>query len=391
VFEGVSHVDLKMLNQETGSVAFAYVSFCSVEEAQRAYDQLQADKAVTLPCGAVCHVSWAVRNSRLHVANLDSTTTTASLVELFSKVPPICFPTPFVPPLTHRPFFAQYGRLSDTDPVIVSKRMSSNPLYQQLVCFAVIHFAARYNQPPVNYIFCPPRSPFFCLFAAPFDVRRMDAEAAKNGLNGTFVQNRRIRVEWHRNKAAGASAASTATSPAASVASSPTAHFSYAHAHAHAHAYAYAHGLHQPAHAYPSPDLALTLNPSVLSIYVTFECPADLATTVDEAMLCEVFAPYGHVSGAYMKSSAEIAGNRVQGYGYASRVCALSTSSTTRFLTPSPAPHVSGSSTLTTPRRAAAAPSAPCTSARTARAFSAASPSGAPAHILRAPPWISHH
>ena len=71
-------------------MAYAYVSFCSVEEAQRAYDQLQADKAVTLPCGAVCQVSWAVRNSRLHVANLDSSTTTSSLIELFSKVRTSC-------------------------------------------------------------------------------------------------------------------------------------------------------------------------------------------------------------------------------------------------------------------------------------------------------------
>ena len=80
----VSHVEIKIINSTKGTLCYSFVSFCSAECCQMAFDKYDGNQAI-FPDGSVVRVGWAKRNSRLHVSNLDENTTEKDLVDLFTK------------------------------------------------------------------------------------------------------------------------------------------------------------------------------------------------------------------------------------------------------------------------------------------------------------------
>ena len=75
--------EIKVINGAKGSVAYAFITFISVEVAQIAIDKFK--ECVVFPCGTQARMGWAKRNCRLHVSNLDQNTVEEDLVGLFAK------------------------------------------------------------------------------------------------------------------------------------------------------------------------------------------------------------------------------------------------------------------------------------------------------------------
>ena len=143
-----AHADIKIVNGLKDSLCMAYITFLSTEDADAAGHLFQETDMLTFPDGTISKIGWSKQNTRLHVSNLDSETTEADLMELFSK----------------------YGKLMEIDPILVIKSPSKNPVKpNQICCYGVIHF-----------------------------VERTDAETAKNATHGIFFGGRRLRVDWNR-------------------------------------------------------------------------------------------------------------------------------------------------------------------------------------------------
>ena len=75
--------EIKVINGAKGAVAYAFITFVSVEVATMAIDKFK--NGVEFPCGTQSRVGWAKRNCRLHVSNLDQNTVEEDLVGLFAK------------------------------------------------------------------------------------------------------------------------------------------------------------------------------------------------------------------------------------------------------------------------------------------------------------------
>lgn len=147
----------------------------------------------------------------------------------------------------------RYGELSAQDGILVIKKPSSNPQIQHQTV---------------------------CYGVVNFDQREC-AETAKNALHNTYFGGRRLRVEW--NRASRKSLVSRLPSED-SLPSDPLHHY-----------------------APQSP---------VISIYVQFET-LDTDSIANEALIAEVFEPFGHMTGCFIKTNnTSVSGLRQHGYAF---------------------------------------------------------------------------
>ena len=138
--------------------------------------------------------------------------------------------------------------------MLVIKKPSSNPQIQnQIVCYGVIHYE-----------------------------QRESAETAKNNLNNTYFGGRRLRVEW--NRASRKSLVTRFSADENSQPSEPLLHYS-------------------------------SMSP-VISIYVQFET-LDSESRVNEALIMEIFEPFGNMTGCFIKTNnTSVSGLRQHGYAF---------------------------------------------------------------------------
>ena len=149
--------------------------------------------------------------------------------------------------------FDRYGDLSRQDGVLIIKKPSSNPQIQNQI---VCYGVIHYDQ-------------------------RESAETAKNNLNNTYFGGRRLRVEWNR---ASKKSLSTRFPVDEIVQSEPLLHFS-------------------------------SMSP-VISIYVQFET-LDSESRVNEALITEIFEPFGNMTGCFIKTNnTSVSGLRQHGYAF---------------------------------------------------------------------------
>jgi RNA recognition motif-containing protein len=119
-----------------------------------------------------------------------------------------------------------------------------------------------------------------CYGVIHFDQRE-SAETAKNNLNNTYFGGRRLRVEWNR---ASKKSLSTRFPVDEIVPSEPLLHFS-------------------------------SMSP-VISIYVQFET-LDSESRVNEALITEIFEPFGNMTGCFIKTNnTSVSGLRQHGYAF---------------------------------------------------------------------------
>lgn len=150
-------------------------------------------------------------------------------------------------------FSSRYGDLSPQDGILVIKKPSSNPQIQHQTV---------------------------CYGVVNFDQRE-SAETAKNALHNTYFGGRRLRVEWNR-----ASRKSLVT--------------------------------RFPSEESLPNDPLLNYAPQspVISIYVQFET-LDTESTANEALIAEVFEPFGHMTGCFIKTNnTSVSGLRQHGYAF---------------------------------------------------------------------------
>ena len=268
LFNGLSfkHTEIKVINGQTakGPVVYAFITFSTVQVAELAIAKVKDTMTVTFADGTVARVGWAARNCRLHVSNLDQSTTEADLVGLYAK----------------------YGRLSETDPVVIIKKPSNNPLLSnsQIICYGVVSFASR-----------------------------DDTESAKNATHNTYFGGRKLRVDWNRpstkHRTQYFRPGSVSGAGAGSGSGSGSGRDSQSHV--------LSQGEEQVRTTAPycTPPSAPSA-PDVISIYVQFEV-SDMNVCVTEETLFEIFGSFGNMTGAYLKTlNMSVLGTRQHGYAF---------------------------------------------------------------------------
>ena len=149
--------------------------------------------------------------------------------------------------------FSRYGDLSATDGILVIKKPSSNPQIQNQIV---------------------------CYGVIHFDQRE-SAETAKNDLNNTYFGGRRLRVEWNR---ASRKSLAARFPTEENYCSESLLHYS-------------------------------SMSP-VISIYIQFET-LDSDSRVNEALITEIFEPFGHMTGCFIKTNnTSVSGLRQHGYAF---------------------------------------------------------------------------
>ena len=156
--------------------------------------------------------------------------------------------------ITHKTYLLRrYGELSAQDGILVIKKPSSNPQIQHQTV---------------------------CYGVVNFDQREA-AECAKHALHNTYFGGRRLRVEWNR---ASRKSVVTRFPSEEIIPADPLLHY-----------------------APQSP---------VISIYVQFET-LGTESTANEALITEVFEPFGHMTGCFIKTNnTSVSGLRQHGYAF---------------------------------------------------------------------------